>query len=134
MIGIMIVSHGKLAEGFKDAITMIAGKQPKLEVVSLQSGDNMDEFKQRIGACIRSLDDGSGCWVFTDLFGASPANSSAYWMENKVQVIAGVNLAIILEALGMRETTCNFESASSLIEAGKDAMVSLNAFFPEKAG
>jgi mannose/fructose/sorbose-specific phosphotransferase system IIA component len=134
MIGIVIVSHGKFAEGLKDALTMITGYQPYLATVSLEPGDNMDEFKQRIGNAITETDNGDGCIVFADLFGASPANSAAYWTSDKVQVITGANLPMALELLALRETSCNNKLALSLIESGNHSLVSLNAFLAEKLG
>jgi mannose PTS system EIIA component len=134
MIGIVIVSHGKFAEGLKDALTMITGNQPYLDTVSLESGDNMDEFKQRIGDAILKVDTGDGCIVFTDLFGASPSNSAAYWTSEKVQVITGANLPMILEFLTLRDMACNKKLAFSVIELGKGSIMSLNALLADKTG
>lgn len=132
MIGIVIVSHGKFAEGLKNAVTMITGDQPYLETVSLESGDNMDEFKQRIGDAIHKADNGDGCMVFTDLFGASPANSAAYWTNEKVQVITGANLPMVLEFIAQRDAICNHELAMNLIESGKGSILSMNALLAKK--
>jgi mannose PTS system EIIA component len=132
MIGIVIASHGKLAEGFKDALTIITGVQTQLETVALESGDNIDEFRQRLGDAIHQADKGDGCMVFTDLFGASPSNSAAYWTGEKVQVIAGANLPMILEFIVQREGVCTHELALGLIDDGKGSIMSLNALLTGK--
>jgi Phosphotransferase system, mannose/fructose-specific component IIA len=134
MIGIVIVSHGKLAEGMKDALTLITGEQAQLETVALESGNNMDEFKQRIGEAIQKADRGDGCMVFTDLFGASPSNSAAYWTSEKVQVITGMNLPMVLEFLIRRNEGNVSDLALSLIDSGKNSIMSLNALFTAKKG
>jgi len=91
MVGMLIVTHGRLGEGLLDAMQMIAGPQEKVDFVSLKEGDSIDELKERILSAVKMLDDGSGVLVFVDMFGASPSNAAAYLLNENVEVITGVN-------------------------------------------
>jgi len=73
MVGMLIVTHGRLGEGLLDAMQMIAGPQERVEVISLKEGDSIDELKDKILNAVKTLDDGSGVLVFVDMFGASRA-------------------------------------------------------------
>jgi len=115
MVGMLIVTHGRLGEGLLDAMQMIAGPQEKVDFVSLKEGDSIDELKERILSAVKMLDDGSGVLVFVDMFGASPSNAAAYLLNENVEVITGVNLPMLLEIVSFRES-------SSLQELSANAM------------
>lgn len=130
MIGILIVSHGKLAEGFQDAIELIIGKQENLSTISLEVEDSIDNLPDRIEEKIKSFEMNDGVIIFVDLFGASPFNGAARVAHNlkssSISVIAGVNLGMVLEVIVNRESK-NIEELSSIaISAGNQAIKSLN--------
>lgn len=107
MIGIIVVAHGELADGFSSAVELIIGKQEKFSTIGLNKSDSVDELPKRINTSIQELEPTDGVLIFTDLFGASPFNAaarSAHQSEKiPVNVITGVNLGMLLETIVSRE-------------------------------
>ena len=125
MVGMLIVTHGRLGEGLLDAMQMIAGPQEKVDFVSLKEGDSIDELKERILNTVKMLDDGSGVLVFVDMFGASPSNAAAYLLNENVEVITGVNLPMLLEIVSFRETSSLQELSANAMAAGVESIKNL---------
>jgi len=125
MVGMLIVTHGRLGEGLLDAMQMIAGPQEKVDFVSLKEGDSIDELKERISNTVKMLDDGSGVLVFVDMFGASPSNAAAYLLNENVEVITGVNLPMLLEIVSFRETSSLQELSANAMAAGVESIKNL---------
>lgn len=125
MVGMLIVTHGRLGEGLLDAMQMIAGPQEKVDFVSLKEGDSIDELKERILNAVKILDDGSGVLVFVDMFGASPSNAAAYLLNENVEVITGVNLPMLLEIVSFRESSSLQELSANAMTAGVESMKNL---------
>jgi len=125
MVGMLIVTHGRLGEGLLDAMQMIAGPQEKVDFVSLKEGDSIDEFKERILNAVKILDDGSGVLVFVDMFGASPSNAAAYLLNENVEVITGVNLPMLLEIVSFRESSSLQELSANAMTAGVESIKNL---------
>lgn len=125
MVGMLIVTHGRLGEGLLDAMQMIAGPQEKVDFVSLKEGDSIDELKERILNTVKMLDDGSGVLVFVDMFGASPSNAAAYLLNENVEVITGVNLPMLLEIVSFRETSSLQELSANAMTAGVKSIKNL---------
>lgn len=128
MLGIVLASHGTLAEGLKDSIELIMGNVEQFDIVSLLAGQDIDEFKQEVLRKIRKLDTGDGVFVFVDLFGASPYNAALYasmkLKEEHIQVrlLTGMNLPMVLETLVMRSTHTLEEIVKITIAAGRDGI------------
>jgi mannose/fructose/sorbose-specific phosphotransferase system IIA component len=127
MIGIVVVTHGELADGIASAVTLIAGPQEQFETVALREGDSIDGLKERIQTAIDKMDTGSGSLVFVDMLGASPSNAAAYLVTDHVEIIAGVNLPMILEILAVRGDMALAELAEMAMNAGKESIQSLSA-------
>ncbi len=125
MVGMLIVTHGRLGEGLLDAMQMIAGPQERVEVISLKEGDSIDELKDKILNAVKTLDDGSGVLVFVDMFGASPSNAAAYLLNENVEVITGVNLPMLLEIVSFRESSSLQELAANAMTAGVESVKNL---------
>ena len=125
MVGMLIVTHGRLGEGLLDAMQMIAGPQEKVDFVSLKEGDSIDELKERILSAVKVLDDGSGGLVFVDMFGASPSNAAAYLLHENVEVITGVNLPMLLEIVSFRESSSLQELSANAMTAGVESIKNL---------
>ncbi len=125
MVGMLIVTHGRLGEGLLDAMQMIAGPQEKVDFVSLKEGDSIDELKERILNAVKMLDDGSGVLVFVDMFGASPSNAAAYLLNENVEVITGVNLPMLLEIVSFRESSSLQELSANAMTAGVESIKNL---------
>lgn len=125
MIGILIVSHGKFAEGLIDAARLISGEQEKIESIGLFEGDNLDDLTAKIEQAITRLDDGSGVIVFVDMFGASPSNIVSRLIDKNIIAITGVNLPMILEILSLRDSMSLREIADVAINSGKESIINL---------
>jgi len=125
MVGMLIVTHGRLGEGLLDAMQMIAGTQEKVDFASLKEGDSIDELKERILSAVKMLDDGSGVLVFVDMFGASPSNAAAYLLNENVEVITGVNLPMLLEIVSFRESSSLQELSANAMTAGVESIKNL---------
>lgn len=104
MIGILVATHGKFAEGILSAAKMIVGQQSQVSFVEFAETDSIDGFKDRVYQSLKSFGKGTKVLAFCDMFGASPYNVLVqnYPQLNKdieYQVFCGVNLPILIEAL-----------------------------------
>ncbi len=131
MIGVLAISHGKMAEGMVDAAHMFFGEDlPGVEALCFMSSDNPDDFDEKLKGAIERVNTGDGVIVFADLMGGTPANRSAYLLSDDVQVITGANMTMMLELLGTRlteGTKVSKELVDQLIETGKTGVISLNS-------
>src|SRR3954469_8541665 len=93
MIGIVLVTHGRLACEFQSALEHVVGKQAQLEVVTIVPDDNVEQRRTDIIAAIKRVDSGEGVAILTDMFGGTPSNLAISCMSNpKVEGVAGINL------------------------------------------
>jgi PTS system mannose-specific IIA component len=127
MIGIVVITHGELADGIASAVTLIAGPQEQFETIALREGDSIDGLKERIQTAIDKTDTGSGSLLFVDMLGASPSNAAAYLVTDRVEIIAGVNLPMILEILAVRGDMALADVADMAMNAGRESIRSLSA-------
>lgn len=133
MKGIVIVSHGQMAPGMKDSLTMFFGNDiPQLETLSLTLDMGADEFGSALKEKIAAVDSGDGVVVFADVLGGTPFNQSAMLLNDNVDLIAGVNLGMLMEYLGTRQFS-DF-NAEELVEKGKNAVVDAKALFNADSG
>jgi len=103
MIGLVLVTHGKLAEEFRHALEHVVGPQKFIETVSIGPEDDMDQRRQDIMDAIDGADDGHGVIILTDMFGGTPSNLSISVMDSgRTEVIAGVNLPMLIKLAGVR--------------------------------
>ena len=103
MIGVVLVTHGKLAEEFRHAVEHVVGPQKYIETVSIGPEDDMDQRRQDILQAVDRADDGHGVIILTDMFGGTPSNLAISVMESgRVEVIAGVNLPMLIKLAGVR--------------------------------
>lgn len=108
MVGVLILTHGKLADGLKNSVEMIMGQNESFNTLGLYEGDDFSEFKKNVLEHISLLDTGEGVLVLVDLFGASPYNSVMFnyqeikSREKNVRLITGVNLPMVIESLNAR--------------------------------
>ena len=105
MIGIVLVSHGRFAAELLRSAELIIGEQKDVATFGLEQGDSVDELRVAVRNAIRTLDDGSGVLVLTDLFGGSPSNVAAANMRDlSYYSLTGINLPMLIEALTMRDS------------------------------
>lgn len=103
MIGIVIVTHGGLAAEFRAALEHVVGPQTQLETISIGPEDDMELRRNDILAAVRRAESGSGVVILTDMFGGTPSNLAISVMdEAKVEVIAGVNLPMLIKLASVR--------------------------------
>ena len=134
MVGILLMSHGKMAEGMLDSSKLFFGDDiPQVKALCLMASDNPEDFDERIKEALAEIDDGQGVIAMCDLLGGTPCNRSAMVLNDRVQVITGMNFSILLELLGKRMTVNDISELSigELVQVGKEGIISLNEYFKD---
>ncbi|MGB9835861.1 MAG: PTS sugar transporter subunit IIA [Candidatus Saccharicenans sp.] len=120
MIGGVIVSHGKLAEELLNALTIILGEAPNIEAISIGWYDDVEESKKKISQSIKRVDQKNGVIIFTDMFGGTPSNLSfSFFVENKIEIITGVNLPMLIKFVSLQRNNNLKDVAKKVVEQGK---------------
>jgi len=120
MIGLVLVAHGALAEEFLSALQYIVGPQKQVATVGLFPKDDIPKRREEILAKVRSVDDGSGVIVLTDMFGGTPSNLSISIIEQgNIEVLAGLNLPMLIKLVGLRDHVGLKEAVEAAQDAGK---------------
>ena len=118
MIGLVLVAHGALADEFLSAMQYVVGPQKQIATVGLFPKDDIQKRREEILQKVREVDDGSGVIVLTDMFGGTPSNLSISIIERgNVEVLAGLNLPMLIKLSGLREDI----SLKEAVEAAQDA-------------
>ena len=130
MKGIVITSHGPMAQGILETSKLFFGEQPQIKACCLSAEDNPDDFVNVLKDAVKEVDTGDGVIVFCDMLFGSPCNCMARIIaedmeSDKVQVITGVNLAMILQILSVREASD--VDVAELLKAGNDGIADLKA-------
>lgn len=104
MKGIVIVCHGDLSDGFVSAAEMILGEVDNVSAVSVDVTQEPEAIQETIREAIKSVDQDDGVFILTDLFGGTPANVSLSFLEpNRVEIITGINLPLVIKLLKDRD-------------------------------
>jgi PTS system mannose-specific IIA component len=120
MIGLVLVTHGRLAEEFVAALEHVVGPQKNVVPICIGPEDDMERRRQDILAAVASVDMGRGVIVLTDMFGGTPSNLSISIIDNaKVEVIAGVNLPMLIKLASVRQTEDLREAVVKAQNAGR---------------
>ncbi len=120
MIGMVLVTHGRLAAEFIAALEHVVGAQSNVGAVCIGADDDMEQRRQDILAAVAEVDDGDGVVVLTDMFGGTPSNLAISIMkEAKVEVIAGVNLPLLIKLAGLREGCPIDKAVAQAQESGR---------------
>jgi PTS system mannose-specific IIA component len=120
MIGLVIVTHGGLAVEFRQALEHIVGPQQQIATVSIGPEDDMAARRVEILSAINRSDTGEGVIVLTDMFGGTPSNLAISVMdEANVEVIAGINLPILVKLASLRNEVGIAEAVTRAREAGR---------------
>ena len=118
MIGLVIVTHGRLAEEFVSAMEHVVGRQRAVEAVCIGAEDDMERRRQDILEAVARADDGSGVILLTDMFGGTPSNLAISVMEQtRAEVIAGLNLPMLIKLASVRGR----ENLQSCVAHAQDA-------------
>lgn len=129
MVGIIVMTHGALSEGIVDASELICGPARQVETLSLRREDNIDNLNVAFKEALGRVDTGDGVLVLVDLLGGSPSNvASMNLRENpSFQLVTGVNLPMLIEALMSREQGATpAELAASVREAACEGVKHVN--------
>ena len=120
MLGMVLVTHGNLANEFVAATQHVVGKQEQVETVCIGPEDNMEVRREEILRKVEQVDSGNGTLVLTDLFGGTPSNLAISIMDKaKVEIIAGVNLPMLIKIVTLRKDKNLKDTALGAQEAGK---------------
>ncbi len=120
MIGLVLVTHGNLANEFISAMQHVVGKQEQVAPVCIGPEDDMEMRRAEILKKVEDVNDGSGVVVLTDMFGGTPSNLAISIMDRaKVEIIAGVNLPMLIKLASLRKDKSLKEAVEGAQEAGK---------------
>ena len=120
MIGLVLVTHGHLATEFRSALEHVVGPQKQLETVTIGPDDDVEQARKDIVAAVQRVDNGEGVVILTDMFGGTPSNLAISVMSQpKVEVLAGVNLPMLIKLAKVRETCPLQDAVNAAQEAGR---------------
>ncbi len=120
MIGLVLVTHGKLASEFVTAMEHVVGPQKAIAAICIGPDDDMEARRADIATAVKAVDDGSGVILLTDLFGGTPSNLAISLMEpGRVEVIAGLNLPMLIRLEGARKMMKVGQAVAAAREAGR---------------
>ena len=121
MIGLVIVTHGKLADEFQNALEhVMGGSQEYIATVCIDAEDDMEMRRADIEAAVHSVETGSGVIILTDLFGGTPSNMAISLMPDvNIEVVAGINLPLLVKLATARKTLSMEDAAKAAQEAGR---------------
>jgi len=120
MIGVVVVSHGRLADEFVAAAEHVLGPQEQMRAVAIGPNDDMEERRADIIDAVRAVERGSGVVILTDMFGGTPSNLAISVINQvKTEVIAGVNLPMLIKLAEVREKMGLAEAALAAQDAGR---------------
>ncbi len=97
MVGLVVATHGQLAEELVRTAALIVGPMERCEGVSITAGSSMEEARRSLGEAIQRVDAGQGVLILTDMFGGTPANLALTFLDEKIEVVTGVNLPMLLK-------------------------------------
>lgn len=120
MIGVVVVTHGRLADELISALEHVVGEQDQMRYVCIGPDDDMEERRQEVLDKVAQVDDGYGVAVLTDMFGGTPSNLAISIMDKaKVEVIAGVNLPMLIKLASLRDSNNLQATVAGAQEAGR---------------
>jgi len=120
MIGLVLVTHGQLAAEFVRAMEHVVGPQEAVEAICIGPDDDMEARRADIASAVATVDQGRGVILLTDLFGGTPSNLAISLMEpGRIEVIAGVNLPMLIRLEGARKMMKVQAAVAAAREAGR---------------
>ncbi|MDE2444675.1 MAG: PTS sugar transporter subunit IIA [Alphaproteobacteria bacterium] len=120
MIGLVLVTHGRLADEFISALEHVVGKQSQMLAICIGPEDRMDTRRNDIAEAIAKVDAGLGVIVLTDMFGGTPSNLAISLLEEgRVEVVAGLNLPMLVKLARVRKDCTLAKAASAAQDAGR---------------
>ena len=134
MIGMILVTHGNLAEEFVHAMEHVVGDQTDVATVCIGPSDDMERRRSEIAEAIQTVDSGEGVIILTDLFGGTPSNLAISLMEaGKVEVIAGINLPMLIRLAKARACMSVRDAACAARDAGRNYITIASEYLGQDA-
>ena len=134
MIGIILVTHGQLAKEFVSAMEHVVGTQEAVATICIGPNDDMEVRRAQIAAAIHEVDSGAGAILLTDLFGGTPSNLAiSLLQQGKTEVIAGINLPMLIRLAGARREMDLRGAAEAAREAGRNYITLASEFLGQEA-
>ncbi|MDG5749892.1 PTS sugar transporter subunit IIA [Qipengyuania sp. XHP0211] len=129
MIGMILVTHGNLAEHFIDAMEHVVGKQEGVATICIGPNDDMERRRQDIADAIAKVDTGDGAIILTDLFGGTPSNLAISLLDTgRIEVIAGINLPMLIRLAGARKSMGVVDAVHAAQTAGRNYITVASEF------
>ena len=120
MIGLVLVTHGRLAQEFIAVMEHIVGPQKQIAAVCMGPEDDLEKKRLEILQKVKEVDTGKGVLILTDMFGGTPSNLAISFTEDKkVEALAGINLPMLIKLASVRQTETLSQAALSGQEAGR---------------
>jgi PTS system mannose-specific IIA component len=119
MIGLILVTHGNLAKEFLAATEHVVGPQERVAAICIDADEDMEVRRKDIEAAIEACDAGQGVIMLTDMFGGTPSNLAISLLRPNVEVIAGVNLPMLIKLASVRKTLKLAAAVEAAQEAGR---------------
>jgi mannose PTS system EIIA component len=120
MIGMVLVTHGRLATEFRAALEHVVGPQRQIETVTIGPEDDMEARRKDILEAVLAVDTGQGVVLLTDMFGGTPSNLAISVMgDGLVEVVAGINLPMLIKLASVRDVSSLDQAVVQAQEAGK---------------
>ncbi len=127
MVGVVLVSHGGMAEGVYSSASMLVPDLSQVAHLGLWPEDNPDEFQAKIEAKIKEVDTGDGVFVLADMLGGTPCNRAIYTIGEKVKLLCGLSLPMLYTLLSAREIHEDLgDLVTEVMEEAKDGIVFVN--------
>ena len=120
MIGLVLVTHGQLANEFRLALEHVVGPQEAIETIAIGPDDDMEQRRQDILDAVSNVNSGKGVILLTDMFGGTPSNLAISVMDGKsVEVVAGVNLPMLIKLASVRADRDLADAVDEARQAGQ---------------
>src|ERR1700726_827120 len=120
MIGLVIVTHGRLAVEFRSALEHVVGPQDQIEAITIGPDDHGEQCRKNIIEAVKRVDSGDGVAILTDMFGGPPSNLAISVMSRpKVEVLAGINLPMLVKLAKVRDECPLADAVAAAQEAGR---------------
>lgn len=133
MIGIVIVTHGRLASEFHHALEHVMGKQGQIAPIDIGSDDDVEKRRLDIVGAVEAVDTGDGVVILTDMFGGTPSNLAISVMTRpNVEVIAGINLPMLVRLASLRVDKPLKEAVIQAQDAGRKYITVASKYLAER--
>jgi PTS system mannose-specific IIA component len=120
MIGLVLVTHGRLAVEFRAALEHVVGPQKQIEAVTIGPDDDVEQRREDIIEAVKRVDSGNGVVILSDMFGGTPSNLAISVMSRpNVEVIAGINLPMLVKLAKVRDEMPLSEAVAAAQESGR---------------